>query len=92
MSVQSTQQQTPSESVNVAQTLTEEQTARRDAFVGRIFQSSLAGLEMLTVYLGNRLGLYQALAPPLNSRRATTPASATSANGWSSRPQPIFCR
>ncbi len=62
MSVQSTQQQTPSESVNVAQTLTEEQTARRDAFVGRIFQSSLAGLEMLTVYLGNRLGLYQALA------------------------------
>ncbi|HKT36821.1 MAG TPA: hypothetical protein VJR48_00520, partial [Ktedonobacterales bacterium] len=62
MSVQSTQQQTSSEPVSVAEALTEEQTARRDAFVGRIFQSSLAGLEMLTVYLGNQLGLYQALA------------------------------
>jgi 2-polyprenyl-3-methyl-5-hydroxy-6-metoxy-1,4-benzoquinol methylase len=61
MSVQSTQQQTSGEPVNVAETLTEEQTARRDAFVGRIFGSALGALEMLTVYLGNRLGLYQAL-------------------------------
>jgi 2-polyprenyl-3-methyl-5-hydroxy-6-metoxy-1,4-benzoquinol methylase len=62
MSAQSTQQQTPGDAVNAAETLTDEQTTRRDAFVGRIFQSGLAGLEMLTVYLGNRLGLYQALA------------------------------
>src|SRR6478752_8017313 len=61
MSVQSTQQQTSGEPVNVAETLTEEQTARRDAFVGRIFGSVLGGLEMLTIYLGKRLGLYQAL-------------------------------
>jgi 2-polyprenyl-3-methyl-5-hydroxy-6-metoxy-1,4-benzoquinol methylase len=62
MSVQGIQQQAPGETVDFAETLTEEQTAQRDAFVGRIFQSSLAGLEMLTVYLGNRLGLYRALA------------------------------
>lgn len=41
--------------------LTDEQAAERDAFVGRIFGSVLGGLEMLTIYLGNRLGLYQAL-------------------------------
>jgi len=41
--------------------LTEAQAVERDAFVGRIFASSLGGLEMLTISLGNRLGLYQAL-------------------------------
>lgn len=61
MSAQSTQQQTPGEPVNVAETMTEEQTTRRDAFVGRIFGSVLGGLEILTIYLGNRLGLYHAL-------------------------------
>jgi 2-polyprenyl-3-methyl-5-hydroxy-6-metoxy-1,4-benzoquinol methylase len=40
---------------------TEEQVAARDAFVGRIFGSALGGLEALSVYLGSRLGLYQAL-------------------------------
>jgi 2-polyprenyl-3-methyl-5-hydroxy-6-metoxy-1,4-benzoquinol methylase len=61
MSAQSTQQQTSGEPIIVAETLYEEQATRRDAFVGRIFGSVLGGLEILTIYLGNRLGLYQAL-------------------------------
>jgi precorrin-6B methylase 2 len=35
---------------------------QRDAFVGRLFQSGIEMFEMLTVYLGDRLGLYRALA------------------------------
>ena len=62
MSAQSTSQQANAGSAFVAETLTEEQAARRDAFVGRLFQSGIGGLEVLTVYLGNRLGLYRALA------------------------------
>ena len=34
---------------------------RRDALVERLFESSIQGLEVLTVYAGNRLGLYTAL-------------------------------
>ena len=37
------------------------ETQRRDALVERLFESSVQGLEVLTVYAGNRLGLYQAL-------------------------------
>ncbi len=53
--------------------LTQEESDRRDAFVGRLFQSSLAGCESLTIYLGSRLGLYQALA---NAGAATAPELA----------------
>jgi pimeloyl-ACP methyl ester carboxylesterase/SAM-dependent methyltransferase len=35
---------------------------RRDAFAGRLFQSSLNALEMLSVYLGDKLGWYRALS------------------------------
>ncbi|HEY8490186.1 MAG TPA: SAM-dependent methyltransferase, partial [Dehalococcoidia bacterium] len=35
---------------------------RRDALVERIFGSAIAMMDLLTVYLGERLGLYQALA------------------------------
>lgn len=35
---------------------------RRDALVGRLFQGLLGTLDLLTVYVGDRLGLYQALA------------------------------
>ena len=61
MSVQSSNQQTTAEPTVVAGDLTEEQAAQRDAFVGRLFQSCAAGLEVMTIYLGNRLGLYRAL-------------------------------
>lgn len=42
--------------------LTEAETERRDAFAGRLFAAGLHTAEILTVYLGERLGLYQALA------------------------------
>lgn len=61
MSVQSTNRQAAGPAF-VADALNEEQAERRDAFVGRLFQSGAAGLEALTIYLGNRIGLYRALA------------------------------
>ena len=36
--------------------------AQRDAFVQRLFDSNLQALEVLSVYLGDRLGLYRVLA------------------------------
>ena len=42
--------------------LTAEEAARRDAFVGRLFQAFIEGGNLVTVYIGDRLGLYQALA------------------------------
>jgi SAM-dependent methyltransferase len=35
---------------------------RRDAFVGRLFEATLGAFDLLGVYLGDRLGLYRALA------------------------------
>ncbi len=35
---------------------------RRDGFVGKVFDQLLQACELLTVYLGDRLGLYRALA------------------------------
>jgi SAM-dependent methyltransferase len=35
---------------------------RRDALVGRIFQSMLGAMDLFNLYLGDRLGLYRALA------------------------------
>jgi 2-polyprenyl-3-methyl-5-hydroxy-6-metoxy-1,4-benzoquinol methylase len=42
--------------------LTAEEAARRDAFVRRLFQAFVEGGNLVTIYLGDRLGLYQALA------------------------------
>lgn len=42
--------------------LNAKEAARRDAFVGRLFQAYIEGGNLATVYLGDRLGLYQALA------------------------------
>jgi SAM-dependent methyltransferase len=39
-----------------------EPTERRDALVERLFESTLGALDVLSVYLGVRLGLYRALA------------------------------
>ena len=40
----------------------ERETEQRDALVERLFRANLALLDVLTVYLGDRLGLYRALA------------------------------
>jgi 2-polyprenyl-3-methyl-5-hydroxy-6-metoxy-1,4-benzoquinol methylase len=36
--------------------------AQAEAFVGRLFEAGLGAFDVLTVYLGDRLGLYEALA------------------------------
>ena len=41
---------------------TEDESAQRDALAMRLFQSSIGAFELLTVYLGDKLGLYRALA------------------------------
>lgn len=41
---------------------TDSVAAEIEAFAGRLFQDSLAALEVLTVHIGNRLGLYRILA------------------------------
>jgi hypothetical protein len=38
-----------------------QQVERRDALAGRLVQASIGAMDMLTVYLGDRLGLYRAL-------------------------------
>lgn len=43
-------------------TLTDEQTAQRDAFVERMLQSTAGLFDIYTIYIGHRLGYYQALA------------------------------
>jgi 2-polyprenyl-3-methyl-5-hydroxy-6-metoxy-1,4-benzoquinol methylase len=40
----------------------EEVAEQRDSLVGRLFQSTVGALELYTVYIGDRLGLYRALA------------------------------
>jgi len=42
--------------------LTEEQAAQRDAFVERFLASAGGAFDIFTIYLGHKLGLYQALA------------------------------
>lgn len=54
---------------------------RRDALVERLFQANLALLEVLTVYLGDRLGLYRALA----DRGPATPAELAARAGTDER-------
>src|SRR5262245_49418660 len=43
--------------------------ARRDALIGRLFQATIGAMDLLGIYIGDRLGLYRALAErgPLTS-------------------------
>lgn len=43
-------------------TVTEEQAAQRDAFIDQMLQSTAGLFKIYTIYLGERLGLYRALA------------------------------
>jgi hypothetical protein len=52
---------------------------RRDALVQRLFEATIGAMDVLAVYLGDRLGLYRALA----EQGALTPgelAEATATN------------
>jgi hypothetical protein len=44
------------------QSSSEPTTERRDALVGRLFEATLGAMDLLNVYIGDRLGLYRALA------------------------------
>jgi SAM-dependent methyltransferase len=58
---------------------TQRATAARDALVERLFQATLGAWDLLTVYIGGRLGLYRALAGgPATSADL---AAATGTNG-----------
>jgi 2-polyprenyl-3-methyl-5-hydroxy-6-metoxy-1,4-benzoquinol methylase len=57
--------------------LTELEERRRDALAERLFEESRAALDLYCVYLGERLGLYRALA----GRGATTPDELAAAAG-----------
>ena len=77
--------------------LTAEEAARRDAFVGRLIQAFIEGGNLVTVYIGDRLGLYQALAElrpphPLNSPHELARTSGIPGSGWSNRLWPASLR
>jgi 2-polyprenyl-3-methyl-5-hydroxy-6-metoxy-1,4-benzoquinol methylase len=54
---------------------------RRDALVERLFEATLGAMDVLAVYVGDRLGLYQALA----DRGALTSAQLAEATGTNER-------
>jgi 2-polyprenyl-3-methyl-5-hydroxy-6-metoxy-1,4-benzoquinol methylase len=63
---------------NVATELTETEQAQRAALVERLFVATIGSLELLHVYVGDRLGLYRALA---DAGTAMTSAELASAAG-----------
>lgn len=56
--------------------LSREELAQREALVGRLFASTIGALELFHVYIGDRLGLYAALAEsgPLSPRTLASTA------------------
>jgi len=65
----------------ITNTAIERDAERRDALVGRLFSAAIGTMELLCVYLGDRLGLYQALA----DRGSTTAAELAAATGTDER-------
>ena len=66
---------------------------RAEEFVGRVFNGALGAIDVFTVYIGDRLGLYAALAAtnaltPPGSRLRRTSTRATHASGSNSRRRP----
>ena len=56
-------------------------TERRDALVGRLFEAAISTLDVFSVYVGDRLGLYRALA----DRGSATPGELAAATGTHER-------
>ena len=48
--------------MTTGQDATDRAAERRDALAGRIFQAVLGSMDLINIYLGDRLGLYRALA------------------------------
>ncbi|MEZ4570996.1 MAG: hypothetical protein R2849_11840 [Thermomicrobiales bacterium] len=67
----------------------------RDAFIETLLDATAGVWKMFTIYLGNELGYYQALAGGEAKTAAeladvTGQSSAIRGNGWSNRPSPAF--
>jgi 2-polyprenyl-3-methyl-5-hydroxy-6-metoxy-1,4-benzoquinol methylase len=62
-----------------SQTLSSEDTARRDALAGRVFGAAVQTADLFAIYLGARLGFYEALSRdgPLNSSQLSRAAKAS---------------
>ena len=56
-------------------------TEQRDALVGRLFQAAISTLDVSSIYVGDRLGLYRALA----DRGSATPGELAAATGTNER-------
>ena len=54
----------------------QQDTERRDTLVGRLFEATLGAFDVVTIYIGDRLGLYRALAD-LGGATSTELANAT---------------
>ncbi len=60
----------------IDQDTAQQDAERRDALVGRLFESAIGAMDILTINLGDRLGLYRALAD-LGTANSTELAGAT---------------
>ena len=84
----------PPAAMTITASLTEHDAAQREALAERVFGAALGAMDLLSIYLGDRLGLYRGAggrgrAPRRRAgRRGRASTSATSASGWSSRPSP----
>ena len=61
--------------MSIEQSSPEQTAERRDALIGRLFEATLGAMNLFNLYLGDRLGLYRALAdgpatPPELAARA----------------------
>ena len=69
-----------------------EQVDEVEALGGRIFEAALGAADLLSIYLGDRLGWYRSLTDGRtlhslpSSRAGPAPTSGTRGSGWSSRP------
>jgi len=61
--------------------MTNPDTERRDALVGRLFEAAIGTLDVFSIYVGDRLGLYQALA----DRSSATSSELAAATGTHER-------
>ena len=57
-----------------------EDAARRDALIERLFEATLGAWDVLGVYIGDRLGLYRALADRASASTSEELAAATGTN------------
>ncbi len=75
--------------------LATQQLATPEEFAGRIFEAAVGGMEVLSIYLGEKLGYYRALASGPATARELATRTGTNARasrlgrhscGWNTHP------